>query len=122
MSVNSNLIDLLRLVFAGADLSVLTKRGLRYSQISQLMEICIHKNYLGSVDGKMVLTARGVELVHSKGVDDMKEGGWIRPFSEHRKKKAGLMNIYLPSRSTVSRIMSATSASGSRHRGGESSS
>lgn len=117
-----HITNLIRLIFAKAELSELIKSGLRYSQISQLLEKAIELEYIESKEGGFIVTNKGLSLIHKKSSSDHTGRGWLRPLEDRKTEKIDLMSIYLPSKVTVRKLVAATSASGLRHRGGESSS
>ena len=123
MNNKSQLLDLLRLIYAQADLNVLLSQGLRYSQISQLLEIAVAQEYIRPEQGKFSVTQKGLDLIHQKlSGSNTYQGGWIKPSDDRKIKKIDLMSICLPTKETARRLVNATSARGLHHRGDESSS
>jgi hypothetical protein len=90
----SNLILLMQIVKAGADVDALIRRGLRYSQVSYIIDKCTQKGYLTEKNNKLFLTPKGKEkLLESSKIGD---SPWISPEEESRYPKSDKFDIYLP--------------------------
>jgi hypothetical protein len=94
----SHLILLLQLIYSGADVDALLKRGLQYSQIAKLLDEAIEKQFVEESDTDIVITPIGLEKIKTGAKDNTvrKTGGWISPLDEYRVEKIDLNDIFLP--------------------------
>ncbi len=120
MNDNTYLKDLVRLVFAKADLTYLVDKGLRYTQISQLIEKSVTMGYLKPQDAEFLVTTKGLELIHDSNKNNRNsKKGWIRRL-DSAKKASVTDEIYLPDKNAVGKLPLVTSTGGANH--GESES
>jgi hypothetical protein len=100
----SNLILLLQLINAGADVDALLRRGLQYSQIADLILEATEKELVKDVETKLEITALGLEKIkNAKSLSNVK-GNWISPLDELRVKPIGIDELFLPSWDTRNHI------------------
>jgi hypothetical protein len=95
---DSNLLLLLQLIYAGADVNALLRRGLQFSQIANLIAEATEKGLITEGEFGLTLTAIGIEEMQSKrgGNQQGDDGGWISPLDEYRIEKLSEDDIYLP--------------------------
>jgi len=95
---STNLILLLQLINARADVDSLLRRGLRYSQISLFVTQATKDGLIQHTDGKPVLTKKGYEImrIDSHSGELRSDGGWISFAEWARKKKLKIDEIFLP--------------------------
>ena len=95
---DSNLILLLQLINANADVDPLIRRGLRFLQISRMISDAVESGYIEEVEGKLLVTAKGHKLIKSyssKG-EIRRDGGWISYEDESRIDSIPINSPYLP--------------------------
>ena len=95
---DSNLILLLQLIARKADVEPLIKRGLRYSQISQILATAIKEGLVQESDEKFTLTSAGFEKMrsYSHSGRPRADGGWMSPAEEFRIKSQSPNKVFLP--------------------------
>jgi hypothetical protein len=99
MEINeSNLILLLQLIKAKADVEPLLKRGLTYMQISELITHCIEKKLIQQEDSGYSLTKSGILKMKAdtQTGKPRKDGIWISPQEEFRIESRRSDEVYLP--------------------------
>lgn len=124
MENKKTFIKLLRVIHYNADVNQLIDQGLRYSQISQLLNEALTKGLITAQGGRFLLTQSGKDLLLERNqvTNDLSISNWIEPLDDKRKKPMDPMAIYLPSKKIMISLKGVTSTYGSIHRGDESSS
>ena len=121
IETETHLKNLIRLIHAKTELTDLVNGGLRYGQISQLLELAVKQEYIIAKDRAFEVTPKGLAVIHNKSSKSYADGGWVHPLGQDdRVPSADPMQVYLPSRATARRLLHAISASEDTHRGGES--
>ena len=100
----SHLILLLQLIYAGADVDALLRRGLQFSQIAGLIEQVVNNRFVEEIDGNLKLTELGLEKLRAGKKYYSSRTVWISPLDEFRIEKIGNDDIFLPCLSSVNEI------------------
>jgi hypothetical protein len=98
-TTESNLILLLQLINAGAEVDALLNRGLQYSQIVDLIFHAKEQNLVCDDEKTLKLTDLGLHRIFGKTSSKVK-GNWISPLDERRIPSINLDAVYLPSLET----------------------
>lgn len=103
---DSHLVLLLQLIYAGADVGALLRRGLEFSQIAQLINEAIAGQLAEETNKGLILTDAGVDKLRSGASDDIirRNGNWISPLDEFRIDKIDLTDVFLPNLGSVYNI------------------
>jgi hypothetical protein len=106
--LESNLVLLLQLIHAEADVDALLKRGLQYSQIADLLFYAKEDNLVSESETRLELTAFGLDRIkNSKTLSNIK-GIWISTLDELRIPSIEIDEVYLPSAETKNDIENLT--------------
>jgi hypothetical protein len=100
---DSNLVLLLQLIFAGAEVNSLMARGLKFSQIAMLLDAGLQQGLIMETEDSLRLTSEGIEKMRS-GLRDARirrDGGWISPLDNFKIEKLALDDVYLPDSETA---------------------
>jgi hypothetical protein len=92
----SNLLLLLQLINAGAEIDSLLNRGLQYSQIADLIFEAIENEFVLENENGLELTALGLERIKNAHSRQNVKGNWISPLDEFRVKPLPIDEIYTP--------------------------
>ena len=92
MMSESSLILLLQLIKNNAGAGPLIERGLRYQQISELINRALKEDFIEHKEKSMVLTKKGIEKIRHGRPD----GGFISPKEQSRIKSISVNEIFLP--------------------------
>ena len=97
-SLPPNLLLLLQVVRGKGDVAPLTRRGLEYSQIADLLREARHLGLVLRNDEGLQLSPEGESLLAAsiKRRPPTSPGGWIRPLEEHRVEKISEEDPFLP--------------------------
>jgi hypothetical protein len=93
----SNLVLLLQLIYAGADVDALLNRGLQYSQIADLIFRAKENNLVTDSETKLELTVLGLEKIKNTKIQQNVKGNWISPLDEFRIEPLLTDEVYFPS-------------------------
>ena len=99
--VNSHMILLLQIIKNKADIEPIFKKGLRYSQISRLLQSAKNQGFIEESEEGLSVTAKGLSIMRYdiRRGKFRKDGGWISPEEESRIKSIGIDAVYLPTES-----------------------
>lgn len=91
---------LLRRIQIDADVSPLINRGLRYSQLIQLIKEAVESGLLERIEDGYAVTEAGQKFIQSDKITGKirKDAGWINPLYDQKCEQAGLYDIYLPAK------------------------
>ncbi|WP_319778095.1 hypothetical protein [Maridesulfovibrio sp.] len=101
---NTNIKKLLGLILNESPLEYLTRNGLDYSQIFELISEAIDLGFLSYEEDLLVLTDKGVEFI-SIGKISSKPSEWILPEDYSRIEKIDPEEIFLPKKSTIQNLL-----------------
>lgn len=102
--LESNLLLLLQLINAGADIDALLSRGLQYSQIADLIFEAIKNEFALESKTGLELTVLGLEKIKNNKTLSNIKGNWISPLDEFRIESIAIDEIYLPTWETLNDI------------------
>lgn len=108
MKSESHLVYLLRCIHQGTSTDALLERGLRFSQIARLLSVARNDGLIvyGEND-KLVLTAEAHRILAQPVGKDGHEGtGWIDAMDSERTTKVDKLEVYLPNRRVIAKLLS----------------
>lgn len=97
----SNLILLLQLINAGANVDALLRRGLQYIQIADLIFEAKSREFVVDSDTNLALTPLGLEKIRDGKTLLNIKGNWISPLDEFRIERIAIDEVYIPNWQTM---------------------
>lgn len=99
MKYNSGMNLLLQLAKNNDSIEFLQHKGLYFSQLTELLDICIFSELLVIVDDKLLITQSGINyLKMNQSKHYSKKSTWVSPLDKYLQVWDNASKYYIPSR------------------------